>query len=446
MKLARNEIIGTGERVVTVLDIGTSKVCCLIVALERANVGGERPGGQLNARLLGYGEHKSTGIKAGVVIDLTKAEDVVRKVISRAEEMSGREVDDIAIAVSCGRIASTNFTARTDVVSSHVSDSDIARVFRAGQEFVTNNGRTLLHLNGLGFGLDGNDGIAEPRGMVGKQLSADLHAVTADDLPLRNLTALIDRCYLDVSRLVTGPYAGALAAITDEEARLGVLCVDIGGGTTSMAVFAEGHFIHADAFALGANHITNDIARKLSTPLEEAERLKTLHGNLVAATSDSHTLISYPVIDQDEVGLYQISRAELREIIETRMSEILANVRDRLQASGMGDYTSDHLVLTGGGSALTGLQDFAGNMLDMHTRIGAPDIVADVPEQLHSPGYSVAFGLVRAASQQEEIRSTAVPGTITSTRAVQRSYFGQMGQWLRESLWDDDRDTRGTGT
>lgn len=446
MTLGRRDKTNVGERVVAVLDIGTSKVCCMIAALGGNNVGADQPGRPLAARLLGFGELKSSGIKAGVVIDLAKAEAVVRQVIARAEEEAGRQIEDIVIAASCGRISSTNFTARTDVAAGQVSDADIARVYKAGRDFVLNEGRTLLHLGGLGFGLDDNEGIAEPRGMRGHTLSADLHAVTADDLPLRNLTALIDRCHLNVSRLVAAPYAGALASITEEEARLGVLCVDIGGGTTSMAIFAEGHFIHADAFAIGANQITYDLARKLSTPLEEAERLKTLHGNLVAASSDDHELISYPVLDQDEVGLYQVTRTELRELIEPRVTEILGLVRDRLHASGMDVYTSDHLVLTGGGSALAGLQDFAEKTLDMHTRIATPVSFDDVLDTLQTPAYAVTFGLVRAVSQHMSAGVVATTPATDASATVQRSYFGQMGQWLRESLWDDDRETRGTGT
>ncbi len=442
--LGRTEKNDAGERIVAVLDIGTSKICCMIAALDGDNVGADQPGRPLAARLLGFGELAASGIKAGVVIDLAKAENIVRKVIARAEEAAGRQVEEIVIAASCGRIASTNFTASTDVAGSEVSDADVARVFKAGRDFVLNENRTLLHLNGLGFGLDDNEGIAEPRGLKGLRLSADLHAVTADDLPLRNLTALIDRCHLNVSRLIAAPYASALASITEEESRLGVLCVDIGGGTTSMAVFAEGHFIHADAFAIGANQITYDLARKLSTPIEEAERLKTLHGNLVAASSDDHELISYPVLDQDEVGLYQITRTELRELIEPRVREILGLVHDRLCASGMDVYTSDHLVLTGGGSALAGLQDFAEQTLDMHARISAPTTFEDALDTLHAPAYAVAFGLVRAVSQR--MGSGASTQAIDGTATVQRSYFGQMGQWLRESLWDDDRETRGTGT
>lgn len=444
MKLGRIDTQSPGERIVSVLDIGTSKICCMIAELDGDNAAADVPGAPLVARLLGVGEHRALGIKAGVVIDLGKAEEAVRKAIARAEEMAGLQIDDIVITVSCGRIASANFNASTDVVGPRVSDQDIARVFDAGRKFALGDGRTLLHLNGLGFGLDGNEGIAEPRGMVGAQLSADIHAVTADDLPLRNLTALIDRCYLKVSRLVAAPFAGALSTVTNEEARLGVLCVDIGGGTTSLAVFAEGHFIHADAFAIGGLHITYDIARKLSTPLDEAERLKTLYGNLTVAASDDNELISYPVIDQDEVGLYQITRSELREIISPRIQEILTRVRDRLEASGMAPYTSDQLVLTGGTSALAGLQGFAETTLDMHTRIGLPQTISGTPGTLETPAYSVAFGLVRAVAPSAS--ATATNRAAAASLTGQPSRFGQMGRWLRESFWDDEHETRATGT
>ncbi|MEL7544244.1 MAG: cell division protein FtsA [Pseudomonadota bacterium] len=443
--MTRAPLLDDDERIVSVLDIGTSKTCCLIVALDGDNSDAATPGTAVAGRLLGFGELRSAGIRAGTVVDLAKAEDVVRRVIAKAEAMAGRQIEQIVIAASCGRAASLNFTATTDILKERIEDADIARVFKAGRDFAVRDGRTLLHMNGLGFGVDGETGIADPRRMAGKRLAADLHAVTVDETPLKNLTALIDRSYLDVSRLVAAPYAGSLASIADDEARFGCLCLDIGGGMTSLAVFAEGHFIHADALAIGANQITTDIARRLSTPLDEAERLKTLHGSLAVASSDVHELISYPVVDAEEVGLYEVSRRELRDIIEPRMNEILSLVRDRLQASGMLEYTSDRLVITGGGAALTGLQDYAEDHLDMHTRIAAPITLADCPAQLETPAHAVAFGLIRAVAERRSTKGDRPP--IDAAATAERTIFGQMGQWLRQSLWDDDRDdTRRTGT
>ncbi|MEO0618334.1 MAG: cell division protein FtsA [Pseudomonadota bacterium] len=443
--MTRQSLLDDDEHIVSVLDIGTSKTCCLIVALDGDNSDATSPGTAIAGRVLGYGELRSAGIRAGTVVDLAKAEDVVRRVIAKAEAMADRQIEKIVIAASCGRAASINFTATADILKERVENADVARVFKAGRDFAVRDGRALLHMNGLGFGVDDETGIADPRRMAGKRLAADLHAVTVDETPLKNLTALIDRSYLDVSRLIAAPYAGALAAIADDEARLGCLCVDIGGGTTNLAVFAEGHFIHADALTIGANQITTDIARRLGTPLNEAERLKTLHASLAVAASDAHELISYPVVDADEVGLYEVSRRELRDIIAPRMSEILSLIQDRLRSSGMLEYTSDRLVLTGGGAALTGLQDFAEDQLDMHTRIATPMTLADCPEQLETSAHAVVFGLIRAVAERHG--SAGHRAAIDATTTAERSIFGQMGQWLRQSLWDDDRDdTRRTGT
>ncbi|MEL6287381.1 MAG: cell division protein FtsA [Pseudomonadota bacterium] len=432
------------ERIVSVLDIGSSKTCCLVAAVDGDAVDAARPGAPLDARVIGSAELRSAGIKAGSVVDLARAEDVVRRVIAKAEASAGREIEQIAIAVSCGRLASANFTVSADVVGERVSAADVDRLFEAGRNFAASDGRTLLHLNALGFGIDESDGVADPRDMLADRLTADLHAVTADVSPLRNLTALIDRAYLDVSRLVATPFASATAAITDEEARLGCLCIDLGAGTTTMAMFAEGHFIHADAIALGAHQITLDIARRLGAPIEEAERLKTLHASLVTAQSDEREMVSYPVVDADEVGLYEVSRRELQEIVRPRIAELLDLVSDRLTRSGMRDFASDQVVLTGGGAALTGLRDFAESRLDMHIRIASPRTIDGLAEDETTPAHTAALGLLRLTAP----RPGADPvRTLDANAMAQTSIFAQMGRWLRQSLWDDDRDdARRTGT
>ncbi len=425
-----------GERVVTVLDIGTAKICCLIVALvadpeHSGGALGVGEQGRLPARLLGFGHQRSQGIKAGVVVDLDAAEREIRATVAKAERAAGVTVDEVVISVSCGRVRSRNFSASAPVGGRTVSDGDIERVRAAGRSFAEADGRKVLHLFEIGYGLDGVGGIREPRGLAGRELSVDLHAVTVDESPLRNLLLLVERCHLTVSGLVAAPYASGLAAVTREEARLGVACLDLGAGTTTLSVFAEGHFVYSDIIAIGGNHITFDIARALSTPLYEAERIKTLYGSLVHASSDAHESISYPVVGEDEVSLWHTSKEEIGALVRARVANMLEVMRDRLEESGFGPYAGERVVLTGGASLLAGLEPFAAGLLGRTVRIGAPRPIGAMPSSLAGPAFSTVIGLLHAL---------LVPGASVmayADRKVLRAgagYWSDVRAWLTESF------------
>ena len=424
------------EKIVTVLDIGSSKICCMVVALAPWAGRPQAIGDPVPARLLGVAHQRSKGIKAGVVTDLSEAEEAIRASVSRAERMAGLTADKVIVSVSCGRLQSANFTAKAKVGSGTVTNLDVERVLAAGRRFAESDSRRLLQMNGLGYRLDDIGGIRNPRGMNGARLSIDLHAVTADEAPLRNLARLIDRCHLSVGGLVASPYASGLAVINEEEARLGVACIDLGGGTTTLSVFTEGHFVYTDAVALGGSHISFDIARALSTPLYEAERIKTLYGTLVGASSDVHEMFSYPVIGQDEVGLHQSSRARLREIMLPRVEETLGLVRDRLDASGFAAFAGQRVVLTGGASQLTGFGEFAAQFFGKAVRVGRPAGFGGATDSVTGPAFATTIGLLHAL---------IAPGAgVTSGQrpngAMTRSgYLGRVGQWFRESFWEDEQ-------
>jgi cell division protein FtsA len=315
------------REILSLLDVGTFKTTCLIAA---------RPGW----RILGIGQARSEGIKAGSVADLNRAEETVRAAVGRAEAQAGLRVEEVVVAATCGRIGSAIFRASAGVAGDRVCEADIDRVLAGAEEFVAADGRSLLHLHDLGYRIDGETAVANPLGMGARRLSLDVNAVTADEAPIRNLRLLIERCYLRVAEVFAAPYASALAAMTEEEARLGVTVVDMGGGTTTFASFIDGHFVHADAVAVGGNHLTYDIARTLSTPLADAERIKTLYANLLGAHADEHELVSYPLAGEEQGGLYHTSRFRLRQIVRPRIEEILRLVRDRLQRSAYADAVS----------------------------------------------------------------------------------------------------------
>ncbi len=412
------------RHIVGVLDIGTSKIACLIAAME-----GETASGSAGVRILGIGHQRAEGVKGGVVIDLERAEQAARAAIAQAERMAGVELGEVHVSVSCGRLNSHNFSARAEVAGGFVAEEDLDRVFAAGQAYVEQAGRALVHLNEVAVRLDGAPGARDPRGMAAREIALDLHAVTADEAPLRNLLMVIGRCYLEAASCVPAPYASALAATTRDERRLGVTAVDIGAGTTTLAMFAEDRFLHASAMPFGGAQITFDIARALHAPLAEAERIKALYGTVLCAPSDEHDVFSYPAAGDERDVAHQMTKAELAEVVRPRVRAIVEHVRQRLEASELSGYAGRSIVLTGGTSALTGIADFAAAELGRPVRVAGPQAVPGLPPALGSAAFSTAVGLL--LSDRPEYSGRKVVGP---SQSGAEGYLKRVGQWLREGF------------
>ena len=418
----------SAPRILGLLDIGTSKVACLIVALDPRGPS-ILPGMRTPFRVLGIGHQRSRGLKAGVITDLEEAEVAVRAAVDQAEQMAGVTLGEVYVSVACGRLRSEVFAANADVATGVVGDEDVARVLEGGRAYAERDGRMLVHMNRIAIRLDGAPGGGDPRGLAAHRLTADLHAVTADDAPVRNLLLLVERCHLDVAGLVVAPYASALAATSVEERRLGVTVLDIGSGTTSVAIFADGAFIDAETIPVGGGHMTFDIARGLQAPLADAERIKALYGTLVPAPSDEHESFSYPLAGEADGTLHQSTKARLAEILRPRVSGLIGLVRERLDASGMADFAGDRVVLTGGASQVIGLGEHVANLLGRRVRVSGPDAASALPSGLMAPSFATVIGLVAAAA--------AGDGLVAAHRdraRLAQSYLGRVGQWLRYGL------------
>jgi cell division protein FtsA len=240
---------------------------------------------------------------------------------------------------------------------------------------------------------------------------------------------LAERCYLTPTSLVPTSLASALAATTEDERRLGVTLVDIGAGVTTIAVFADGHYLYTDTLAHGGGHMTFDIAKSLTTPLAEAERIKAVYGTMVVAASDEHEVFSYSLAGEPDGVRHASNKARLRAILRPRVEALLIHVRDRLDAAGMSAYGGGRMVLTGGAAQVIGLASFAADVLGRPVRIGRPALLAGAPSSLSSPVFSTALGLVAAANDP---LLAALAGSRRPELAS--GYLGRMGQWLRESF------------
>jgi cell division protein FtsA len=420
--LSRDKTDGKNSQIVGLLDIGTSKVACIIAALDAP----ERPCESRGVRVLGVGHLRSRGIKAGVIIDLAEAEATVRAAIAQAERTARLTLEEVFVSVSCGRLQSSNFSASVDISGGVVRSDDIDRLMTGGHAFAEREGRTLIHLNRIGFRVDGAAGSHDPRGMAASRLWADLHTVAADEAPVRNLMLVVERCYLNVRALIATPYASALAATSEEERRLGVTCIDIGGGTATVAAFADGHFIHAATIPVGGHHITLDIAQSLQTPLAEAERIKTLYGTMVLAQSDEFETFSYALAGEEDGARGQATKAQLAGIIRPRVAGILGMVRERLDKAGVSSFAGERVVLTGGASALVGFGEFAANTLGRPARVASPVPSPGLPSIVGSPAFSTVAGLLAVAASG----SGEVSG-LRDREALGGGYFERVGEWLK---------------
>lgn len=419
--------------IICALDIGTTKIVCLIARLRP-----RAPQEVLRRRshaveVLGFGHVRAGGIKAGTVVDLNEAEHAVRHTVDAAERMAGVHIESVVMSMSAGRPASELFTATVHTNGSNVEDHDIERVLAAGSRHSVRDGRAVLHSLPIGYAVDNTRFIRDPRGMLGRRLGVDMHVVTTDAAVARNLMLAVERCHLAVEAMVATPYVAALAALADDEADLGAAVVDLGGGTTTMAVFSQGRCIHIDGFALGGGHITMDIARGLTTRIADAERIKTLHGSAIAGASDDRDMISVPAVTEDGREPPQvISRRILLRIVSPRVEEILEMVRDRLAASPFADEVRGQIVLTGGSSQLTGLPELASRILARQVRIGRPLGISGLADVAKGPAFAAVAGLLvyPQVAYLEHFQPRRPRPLMTGTDG----YLARVGRWIRESF------------
>jgi len=420
------------QRIVTALDVGTSKICCLIAKTSPAPDWFEGKGEAVQFEVLGFDHTRAEGLKAGMVAHLDSAEACIRSAVDAAERMAGVTVEDVHVSVTCGRLRSESFSASVALPSGAVREDDILRLLAGGRQYAARDKRSVLHALPTSYRIDENSGISEPQGMCGERLSVELHAVTADEVAMRNIMLCVERCYLGVASLVAAPYASALSVITPDEAKFGVACIDFGAGTTTLSVFADGHFIHADGIALGGNAITTDIARTLGAPLEHAERLKTLHGSAFATISDEREIITYPAVTAlPQPSLNQITKAQLALIIRPRIEEILDLMRRRLGASGVASEATQHLVLTGGGSQLTGIAELATNMFGRTARLGRPRSLSGLPAVAAAPDFASSIGLLLQWERGDDRLSGRAEQRFLRTGT---GYFARVGEWIRDNF------------
>ncbi|MEM7222163.1 MAG: cell division protein FtsA [Pseudomonadota bacterium] len=407
------------------LDVGSSKICCFIATLDSK----QQP------QVRGIGHQASLGVRNGAVVDMEACEGAIRNAVESAEAMAGETIDRVVVNLSGGYPASSSVAVEVSIAGHEVGEADLQRALRRSQPGEADvNGaeinRQLIHTIPVSYSIDGSRGVRDPRGMYGERLAVTLHMVTASSGAVRNLTTCIQRCHLDVSGYVVSPYASGLATLVEDEKELGVTVIDMGGGTTTIAVFFEGKVIYTDMVPVGGNHVTNDIARGLSTPLVHAERMKTLYGHAVAAAADDREQIDVPQVGEAEhdCEIQQVPRSILVGIIQPRLEETFELVRSRLEQSGFDKVAGRRVVLTGGASQLPGLRDLAGLMLDKQVRIGRPNRALGLAEATSGPAFATSAGLLSFVANHDMTAPVELDEKVKEPSGL----IGRLGHWFRE--------------
>ncbi len=403
---------------VAALDIGSSKLCCFLARLD-----------QEGPRIVGIGHQVSRGIRNGLVVDIDAASQAILNTVHTAEEMAGETVSEVVVNISGGFGPSRIVKAEIALNGREVSNADMRRVLNQGYMLKEPAEREAIHSIPVGFSIDGSRGIRDPRGMFAQRLGVNMNIVSATAAAVRNLAACIARCHLEIAALVVSPYAAGLTALVPDETGLGVTVVDMGGGTTTIAVFFEGNLIFTDSVPVGGIHVTNDIARGLSTPVAHAERMKTLYGSALASPSDERETIGVPQVGEDEESeAVHVPKSLLVGIITPRLEETFELVRNSLEASGFDKMAGRRVVLTGGAAQLPGTRELAGLILDKQIRVGKPLRIAGLAEATGGPAFATSAGLVQfAVSERAE---TLRQGSALAEEPS--GLFGRVGVWVRE--------------
>ncbi len=384
-----------------VLDIGSTKIACLIGRTDSDGT----------LRALGSGLTRARGVRCGGITDLDEAERAIRAAVAMAEEMADYRLRSVTVNLSCGAPESRLFNVQWPVGGRQVSDADMRRVISEGRARAVTEGRETIHSLPVLFSVDDTAGVTDPRGHHCEQLSARLHVVDALSMALRNLGAAVSRCDLEIGEVVSAPFASGLSCLVEDERDLGATIIDMGGGTTSLAVFFEGHLHHTAQIPIGGQHVTRDIAGVLSTPIDNAERLKTLYGNAHACQDDEREILAVQQIGEEDHQFAKIPRAMVIGIIKPRLEETFEMVRDRLDGAGLGRAAGGRVVLTGGASQLVGVRDLANRVLERPVRLGRPAGIRSLAESASGPAFATATGLLSWAAGEGRVLHNIDLGT-----------------------------------
>lgn len=409
------------KSVLTLLDVGTSKVCCMMVRFSSDG----RP------EVLGTGYAPAKGINAGAIVDLNEASEAIRAAFTDLEKQTERQIGSVVVNISSTQLKSLHIQKEIEISDGRpITASDVKRLVDGVVASCLSEGDEVIHAFPLSYTVDKEPGVSDPRGLYGHKLGVHMHVIVLPESQSRNLVAALDRHHVSIDMKVATPYASALATLTDEEKEIGATVVDFGAGTTSVAVFMDGGLVHLDIVPQGGNIFSKDIARGLGCSFSVAERLKTLHGGVFESSRDGMDRLIVPVLGEESVNI-QVPKSDLISIIVPRLDEILENVGKIFQKYPRFVISTRHIVLNGGGSMLLGIKEKVTNVFGAAVRTGKPDIIRGLPTQFEPYTFSTCIGLLKYVMIKEK---SLLNEKFTAQSEQRKGLLGKVVQWLVQNF------------
>ena len=393
------------------LDIGTSKVVAIVGEINNSGM----------VEIVGIGSHRSSGLKKGVVVNIESTVQSIQRAIEEAELMAGCEIHSVFAGIAGSHINSLNSHGIVAIKDREVFSQDIERVIDAAQAVAIPADQKVLHILPQEYLIDNQDGVKEPLGMFGVRLEAKVHLVTCAINAAQNIEKCIRRCGLEVEDVILEQLASSLSVLTNDEKELGVCLVDIGGGTTDIAIFTEGAIRHTGVIPIAGDQVTNDIAMALRTPTLHAEDIKIKYACALAKLTSTDETIQVPSVGDRPAR--SLSRQSLAEVVEPRYDELFTLVQAELRRSGYEDLIAAGVVLTGGTSKMEGVIDLAEEIFHMPVRLGSPQNISGLKDIVNNPIYATGVGLLLYGKKQHH-----------EGRSVY-SREGQSGWWIKVKRW-----------
>jgi len=396
------------------LDIGTSKIVTLVAELL--------PEGTI--KVIGLGQHASRGLKKGVVVNIDSTMQAIQRSLEEAELMADCKINTVFTGIAGSHVKSLNSHGMVKIKDSEVTQMDVDRVVDTARAIALPADQQILHILTQEFIIDGQDDVREPLGMSGMKLEVKVHIVTGAVAAAQNIVKCIKRCGLEVSDLILQPLASSVAVLTEDEKELGVCLVDIGGGTTDIAVFKSGSIRHTAVIGIAGDQVTNDIAVAFRTPTQSAEDIKVKYGCALRQLADPREMVEVPGVDGREAR--QLSLQTLAEVVEPRIVELYELVLQELRRSGMEEMIASGIVITGGSSMMRGMIELGEEIFHMPVRNGMPRYVGGLSEVVSNPRYATGVGLILMGKQQLERQLT---GQMELNSMV--GIFKRMKSWIQ---------------
>jgi cell division protein FtsA len=404
---------GRGNLIVG-LDIGTTKICCVV---------GELSQGEVN--VIGIGTHPSIGLRKGVVVNIEATVDSIKKAVEEAELMSGCEISSVYTGIAGGHITGFNSRGIVAIKGPEITETDVERVIDAARAVAIPMDREVIHVLPQEYIVDEQAGIQNPVGMAGVRLEAKIHIVTGAVTSAHNIVKCCNRSGLDVCDIVLESLASGEAVLTSEEKELGTALLDLGGGTTDLAIFSDKNIRHTFVLALGGNNLTNDIAIGLREPHADAEKIKTRYGTCLSKSVSADDMIEVPGMGGREAR--KLPRQILGEILEPRMEEIFTLAKREVYRAGLENSIPSGLVLTGGTSLLEGTTEIAESVFNLQTRLGKPQGITGLVDVVNNPMYATGVGLVLYGAKNQTEKKFRIRDAHIFNRIVT-----QMKRWFKD--------------